>query len=264
MRCLILCCVLVPLLSLFGETAAAQTGQRAYASDEAAKLWRGVGVLSLDGSVCTGSLIAPDLVLTAAHCVADYETKTILRPAQVKFYAGVRDGSATAIRKAVRIAIHPGYFAAKGGYSEARIRTDVAQVRLDRPIAAKDAQTYRITYTPDIGTRIALVSYSGERLERVSVQAPCRLLERKTEFLRSSCESDPGASGSPIFEIRSNGDARIVALNTGTRTRKNQRSALGLTLDHVRDWLATGGAAPIANGFKRVKPASGGFKTVKP
>lgn len=264
MRFLILFACVLAHFSLLVGAGLAQSGKRVYVDDAEAKRWRGVGVLSMDGGVCTGALIAPDLVLTAAHCVADYERKTVMKPSQIKFFAGLRDRKATAVRRATRVSIHPGYFAAKGGYSEARIKTDVAQIRLDAPIAATDAQVYRISFTPDIGSRIALVGYSGDRLGRVSVQAPCRLLERKTEFLRSSCLSEPGASGSPIFEIRGNGDAHIVALNTGTRRRKSERSGLGLTLDHVRDWLSTSGAQPVANGFRRVLPKSNGFKRVKP
>lgn len=264
MRLLILMALTTACISLGGGASTAQTGQRAYASDAEALRWRGVGLLSIDGGVCTGVLIAPDLVLTAAHCVADYENKAITKASEITFYAGLRDRRATAARKAVKVSIHPGYLAAKGGYSEARIRTDVAQIRLDAPIPAKAAQTYPIFFTPNVGSRIALVGYSGDRLERISVQAPCRLLERKAEFLRSSCLSEPGASGSPIFEIRANGDARIVALNTGTRQQKSVRSGLGLTLDHVRDWLATQGAQPVANGFKRVTPEAGTIKRVKP
>ena len=254
MKVLILVARVAAILMLSAAPGLTQTGERRYVSDKEAEKWRGVGVLSNAGGVCTGVLIAEDVVLTAAHCVADFEKRTIAAPRDLKFYAGVRDGYATAIRGAVRVEIHPGYFAAGKGYSEARIRTDVAQVRLDRPISRAEAQVYPIRFTPDIGARIALVGYSGDRLGQISVQAPCRLLERKTEFLRSSCLSEPGASGSPIFEIRANGDARIVALNTGTRSGKSGRFGLGLTLDHVRDWLATGGAQSVANGFKRVRP----------
>jgi protease YdgD len=264
MRLLILFACAMTHFSLTIGAGLAQTGKCAYASDNEATQWRGVGVLSMDGGVCTGALIAPDLVLTAAHCVADFKRKTIMKPSQITFYAGLRNRKSAAVRGATRVSIHPGYFAAKGGYSEARIRTDVAQIRLDAPIASADAQTYRISYTPDIGSRIALVGYSGDRLKRVSVQAPCRLVERKTEFLRSSCLSEPGASGSPIFEIRANGDVRIVALNIGTRRRQSERSGLGLTLDHVRDWLTIRGAQPVAEGFKRVTPETNDFKRVKP
>lgn len=264
MRSLILLAVIVASNFLAAEPGFAQAGTRAYASDAEAARWRGVGLLGLDGGICTGVLIAPNLVLTAAHCVADFERKTVMRPAQITFYAGLSNGRATAVRGAARVSIHPGYFAAKGGYSEDRIKTDVAQIKLNAPIAATDAQTYRISFTPDVGSRIALVGYSGGRTKRISIQAPCRLVERKTEFLRSSCLSEPGASGSPIFEIRANGDARIVALNTGTLHRRSERSGLGLTLDHVRDWLATGGAQPVAQGFKRITPETGQNGQPKP
>ena len=264
MRVLILLALTLACFFVSVGNGSAQTGQRAYASDAETDRWRGVGLLAIGDGVCTGVLIASDLVLTAAHCVADYTKKTITRTSEITFYAGLRDRTATAARKAAKVAIHPGYFSAKGGYSEARIRTDVAQIRLDRPISSKAAQSYPIFFTPSVGARIALVGYSGNRLDRVSVQAPCRLLERKAEFLRSSCLSEPGASGSPIFALQANGDAQIVALNTGSRQQRSQQYGLGLTLDHVRDWLATQGAQPIANGFKRVTPEADGFKRVKP
>ncbi|NOX74649.1 MAG: trypsin-like serine protease, partial [Alphaproteobacteria bacterium] len=64
---------------------------------DAARAWEAVGRVNLVGTgFCTGALIAPNLVLTAAHCMYDKRTGERVKTENVEFLAGWRDGRAAA------------------------------------------------------------------------------------------------------------------------------------------------------------------------
>ncbi len=54
--------------------------------------WRTIGMVRIGGSACTGTLVARDLVLTAAHCVIDSQTKK-LTTSPVYFYPNHKGGT---------------------------------------------------------------------------------------------------------------------------------------------------------------------------
>ena len=74
------------------------------------RAYQAIGRLDIAGSgFCTGTLISLDLVLTAAHCVYDSETKERIPASEISFKPGLRNGRAAAYRSVRRVAVHPDY-----------------------------------------------------------------------------------------------------------------------------------------------------------
>ena len=246
----------------FMLAAPGDASERRYTTDEEAEAWRAVGLVDWRGKGrCTGALIRPDVVLTAAHCVADAALRTVAPAKDVRFIAGRNGDFNIGVVGAKSIAVHPGYFATGANYGERQIRTDVARVTLVRPIPDVDA--FRVAYTPAVGADVALLSYSQNRQSRLSIQSPCRIRDRKTEFLELDCISSPGASGAPYFTLDRDGAPRLVGVNSGRRTRGAAPTALALAFDHLRDFIGpsggrVGGEAEKAE--RRLAPPTSGTR----
>lgn len=232
-------------------SVAAVADERRYTTDAEAERWAGVGLLThASGGSCTGVLIRPDTVLTAAHCVADADRKTVQDAKAMAFQVGRRDGQYIDRVQAKKITVHHGYFSASERYDKRRIRVDLARVQLMRPM--RGVPVYRVGNTPSAGADLTLVSFSLGRMSRLSIQKGCRIEGRETEFLLLDCMSDPGASGSPYFQITPGGTVRVVGVNSGTRSRASGKQALALAFDHVRDFIGSSGGVtvPVANASK--------------
>ena len=85
-------------LALAGSAAAQTTGLKRLTLRQDLLGFEAVGRLDLGrGGYCTGVLFAPELVLTAGHCLATL-SRGAIAIGDIRFRAGLRDGAAIAER----------------------------------------------------------------------------------------------------------------------------------------------------------------------
>ena len=198
--------------------------------------WEAVGRLDLDGKgFCTGALIAPDQVLTAAHCLYSRATGERIDPARIEFRAGWRNGRAEAYRMVRRAVPHPDY-EYSGSVTTERVKNDVALLELSQPIRNGRISPFDIGSRPRKGERVGVVSYAANRSEAPSLQEACRVMARQFGMLVLSCDVDFGSSGAPVFTFH-DGQAQIASVISAKAELRGQRVSLGTGLEAQVDTL---------------------------
>jgi protease YdgD len=224
------------LILVLGLPAAAQenSGLDRLDTREDLRGWEAVGRVDIaEGGFCTGTLIAADLVLTAAHCVIEPGGAPI-DAARITFRAGFADGVAIAERPVQRTVAAEGFSGREPAPVEEML-SDVALLQLARPIPSGLISPF-VVDLPGAGDEVSVVSYAQGREEALSWQRVCRVLGQQDGFIAVDCDVTYGSSGAPVLD-RSGYRARIVSIISSGYRENGQTVAFGMQLPALVDQL---------------------------
>jgi secreted trypsin-like serine protease len=205
-----------------------------------------VTIVGSRGNFCTGSLIAPKLVLTVAHCVqpgADY--KIVDRGA---------DGQPQLLNVRT-VAIHPGFN--MQAMQAHRATADVALLQLEIPLKGKSTVPVGMPNIPiQVGGRFTIAGIgvtvpgdgkSGGTIRVAGLVATgqpstlqVRLVDPVTNGVRGGIGACTGDSGGPVFEDKPNGAVLVgvISWSTGPNSAAGCGGLTGVTpLMLYRDWI---------------------------
>jgi len=192
--------------------------------------WEAVGRIDMGGvGFCTGTLIAPDTVLTAAHCLYDGDSGVRFADEAIRFLAGWRNGQALAERTVRRAVAHPEYVhdPASGANNS---RFDLALLILDQPIRSTQVVPIPVAPEEPVGNEVGIVSYAFDRAEAPALQKVCGVIGAESGVVVMSCNVDFGSSGAPVFHLGPAGP-RIVSVVSAKADYDGEPVAVGVLLD---------------------------------
>jgi protease YdgD len=187
--------------------------------------WSAVGRITLYDMIlrpggeasCSGTLVAENLVLTAAHCIWSRRH----HPEEVFFLAGFQQGRYVAHSKAKNIHVHEAFESGKP--SPRTFSVDWALIELEKPIGRKAGYVGVAAFDANVlenmnkeRVRFKVSGYRGDRLLVQTVDHDCRIdgFTDDNKLILHRCPITKGDSGGPLL-LPVQGELLVVGADVG-------------------------------------------------
>lgn len=185
---------------------------------------RAVGLIDMGAAGgCTGTLIAADLVLTAAHCLMPHVDGVPLAVEQISFAPSGRDGEPQQAIFGVKATVHP-VFLIPGLSQLRKIPRDIGLLHLERPVPAQDATPLTIAEVLPTDVSGFQISFRGPN-SGPARQRNCPYIGIEYELIELGCDVRAGESGSPVLARR---DGQIVVVGVVSSRSHIEAQPIGI------------------------------------
>ena len=196
--------------------------------------WAAIGQVNVKGyrrrGACTGTLVAPNAVITAAHCLRDPRTRAPARARRVHFVIGHRGSiiEDSAVRCLKRLAPDSG-LSPRGAEA---IANDVAVLILKSHLKTKPARLADDALAA--GRKLPLIhaAYPTERRNWLMLHRGCRRTGTAASgrVWLTDCDTQPASSGGPVF-VDTGKTPKLAAVMVGA-----SRGTAGTLVSTIQAW----------------------------
>ena len=176
--------------------------------------WQSIGRVNIGGRAhCSGTLVANDIVLTAAHCMFSRATGQMVVPGIVHFVAGYSKGDHQGHSKVKSYIVGEGYKGSDGPTRE-NISHDWALLTLEEPLGANlgfltaptgwfqpevDAVPTATPRMVEISSNVITAGYPGDRRHVLSLEENCNIISTANNgrILLTDCVAIGGGQWRP-------------------------------------------------------------------